>query len=313
MRKKRNNKAQANEDDKYTTPVEKWVKNKIKQLSEKISYACKNVHQKLTEAIVAQDILSVEKHIQHANVNYVPQNDYRFLTGDSLLHYLALTKPEQITDNDSFKYIAQLLMDYRANPNKTNRIGQTPLHNACMSQNKLMVYLLTKHHANLNHQDDNGSTPLHIAVRKGNREIIDFLIRCGVNTDLKDRHGKTAADYAKTVELLSFIDKCQQQQLRKKAKQQTTDTLVSSSNTQGQTNEICSPQTTRMILRNQYPSSRRYLEVDDPVYATSLNIICDQEILTVRTNPEKITGMSYIASQRRVPTPALTPVHIIGD
>ena len=204
-------------------------------------------------------------------------------------------------------------MDYRANPNQINRTGQTPLHNACMSQNEFMVHLLTKYHADLNIQDGNGSTPLHIAVRKGNKEIIDFLIRCGANTDLKDHSDKTACDYAKTPELLSFIDKCQQQQLRKKAKQQTTDTLVTSSNTQGQTNETCSPQTTRMILRNQYPSSRRYLEVDDPVYATSLNIICDQEILTVRTNPEKITGMSYIATQRRVPTPALTPVHIIGD
>lgn len=299
MRKKRNNKAQADEDDKYTTPVEKWVKNKIKQLSEKIGYACKNVHQKLTEAIVAQDILLAEKYIQRANVNYVPNHDSRFLTGDSLLHYIALTKQEQITDNDSFKYLAQLLMDYRANPNQINRTGQTPLHNACMSQNEFMVHLLTKYHADLNIQDGNGSTPLHIAIRKGNKEIIDFLIRCGANTDLKDHTDKTACDYAKTPELLSFIQQRIQSNRQKMAQQSQM--------------EIYSPHVARLMLRNRYRSSRRDLDIQDPAFATTLNIICDQKILTIHTNPEKATEASCIATQRRIPTPTLSPIHIIGD
>lgn len=299
MRKRHSKRQQSDEDDQYTTPVEKWVKNKIKQLSEKIGYACKNVHQKLTEAIVAQDVLLAEKYIQRANVNYVPKHDSRFLTGDSLLHYLALTKPEQIADECIFKYIAQLLMDYRANPNQTNRIGQTPLHNACMSQNEFMVHLLTKFHTDVNVQDDNGATALHIAVRKGNKEIIDFLIRCGANTDLKDKAGKTACDYASNSKLLSFI----QQKIQ--SKQQETD--------QQSQAETHSSHVARLMLRKRYRSSGQNLDIQDPAFATTLNIICDQKILTIHTNPEKTTGISRIATQRKIPTPTLSPMHIIGD
>lgn len=61
--------------------------------------------------------------------------------------------------------IAQLLLENKADVNKTNDCGESPLHLACFEENDDMIRLLVSFGADPNLQDEDGNTPAdHMSI-----------------------------------------------------------------------------------------------------------------------------------------------------
>ena len=90
---------------------------------------------------------------------------------------------------------AELLLNFGANINKTNSIGQTALHIYCNSfaaykdkVNSIMKLLLS-HNADVNLRDSNGKTPLHYTCEMRNIEAVKLLLDAGAQMDVADKDG----------------------------------------------------------------------------------------------------------------------------
>ena len=73
--------------------------------------------------------------------------------------------------------ITQLLLDYDADINKTNKYGDTALHWACRKGYIDIVKLLLDHDADptIENRFAGINTPLEIAEREGHKEIVRLL------------------------------------------------------------------------------------------------------------------------------------------
>jgi len=80
-----------------------------------------------------------------------------------------------------------------ANVNCQCRMGETPLHKACMSGHfDVVEYLLTSHRANLEATDNSGRTPLLYACLSGHIEVVRYLLSDrGANLEATDNAGNT--------------------------------------------------------------------------------------------------------------------------
>ena len=88
-----------------------------------------------------------------------------------------------------------VLLAAGADPDNTNRLGESSLHHAAAGNAAILETLLTAG-ANPDARDAGGVTPLMLAAAQGRSDIIDLLESAGARLDLKDYQGASAADWA---------------------------------------------------------------------------------------------------------------------
>lgn len=71
-----------------------------------------------------------------------------------------------------------------ANPDITNSMGETPLHQAADNSNMDLARLLLTYRANPNLQQNDGDSPLHHAAFRGDCEMVALLLENGANPNL---------------------------------------------------------------------------------------------------------------------------------
>ncbi|KAF8533437.1 ankyrin repeat-containing domain protein, partial [Trichophaea hybrida] len=64
------------------------------------------------------------------------------------------------------KYISQLFLDRRADPNVKDSSGQTALHHAAKNGHEAIAQLLLQHGAQKGEKDNKGRTALGLAILK---------------------------------------------------------------------------------------------------------------------------------------------------
>ena len=90
--------------------------------------------------------------------------------------------------------LAQLLIEYGADPSTALPNGTTLLHEATTRNLPGFIDFLAKNKANLDHRDHQGNAPLNIAITSRNIELLDRLLDHGADPDLTDARGWTALD-----------------------------------------------------------------------------------------------------------------------
>ena len=99
---------------------------------------------------------------------------------------------------DGQEKIAQLLLEFKANPNLQDRNGASALHYAAKKHSVNIMELLLRSGAKVDIQDKFGNTPLWGAVfeSRGRGEAIKTLLRAGANPDLKNLSGVSPRELA---------------------------------------------------------------------------------------------------------------------
>lgn len=78
-----------------------------------------------------------------------------------------------------------------ASPNTTDRLGDTPLHDA-IKRNSGKIVLLLASRAEVNAANRRGRTPLHEAIANGSWDAASALLDNGARSDIRDAEGRTA-------------------------------------------------------------------------------------------------------------------------
>jgi ankyrin repeat protein len=77
-------------------------------------------------------------------------------------------------------------------PNRVEGLtGQSLLHRAVVSKDRLEVNRLIQKAAKVNVPDPDGQTPLHYAMRGGDKTIIALLLAAGADITMKDNNNLT--------------------------------------------------------------------------------------------------------------------------
>ena len=114
----------------------------------------------------------------------------------NLTNYIGETSLHQAADNEQYT-IAKLLLESGADPNIKQKDGETPMHNAIFRNDIAMLNLLLQHNANPNIPNEYmGRTPLHYAVDNNNLEAAKLLISKGADYEHQDIEGTTPMDLA---------------------------------------------------------------------------------------------------------------------
>jgi len=125
---------------------------------------------------------------------------------DSITSYLAGTFPSLITIQNSQKdtilhlaaregktshTIKSLVESNPSLMRKTNTKGNTPLHDAVITDNKdLAIFLVSKDPEVAYYNNNNGKSPLYLAVENGDKkEILDVLLKTEASFPIKSEDG----------------------------------------------------------------------------------------------------------------------------
>eukprot|EP00944_MAST-04C_sp_MAST-4C-sp1_P012559 g12559.t1 len=92
--------------------------------------------------------------------------------------------------------IVKLLLEQGADPNKKNKYGITPLHQAAREGHTEVCKLLLEKGADPNKAKNNGSTPLHWAAYDGHTEVAKLLLDKGADPNIANKWGLTPLHYA---------------------------------------------------------------------------------------------------------------------
>ena len=85
----------------------------------------------------------------------------------------------------------ELLLAHGANPNISDRSGNTPLHLAVAKNQSGTTELLLKSSADVNARNDNGQTPLWMASQQGNTDLARLLLENKADPNLQGEYGQT--------------------------------------------------------------------------------------------------------------------------
>ncbi|MFY9109231.1 ankyrin repeat domain-containing protein, partial [Aliarcobacter butzleri] len=81
----------------------------------------------------------------------------------------------------------KLLIDNKAQVNKKNNKGQTPLGGVCFKGNLEIVKLLVENGANIHENNGFGLTPFAFAVIFGNTDIVEYFNEQDKNKSFKSK------------------------------------------------------------------------------------------------------------------------------
>ena len=93
--------------------------------------------------------------------------------------------------------VLKQLLAAGADPDRTNKYDQTPLHRAAEYDRTAAIKSLLAAGAALNLQDVNGYTALHCAIRMGHCASAALLLQHGAEVDIKDAAGASVFDIAR--------------------------------------------------------------------------------------------------------------------
>ena len=158
--------------------------------------------------MAARFLISLCKTSVHQTVNYTYNNQV-----------MKEVSPIYMAVCEQNYHLCELLLHYKANPNKKNSIGDSPISLACALGLEEILYLLIRYGGNVNTKDKNsytalmtacnknhmgtvfvlleskamvneisyplGTTALHEAIRSGNKELVSILLKYGAKRRYK--------------------------------------------------------------------------------------------------------------------------------
>lgn len=95
--------------------------------------------------------------------------------------------------------LAQLLLKYKADPNRRTEFQWTALHSACKWNNSKLAALVLQHGADINATSEGDQTPLHIttSVSSCRDTLVTLFMDPKLKPDLKNNSDETALQIAK--------------------------------------------------------------------------------------------------------------------
>jgi ankyrin repeat protein len=95
--------------------------------------------------------------------------------------------------------ITRLLLEQRADPERSNDRGQTPLAGAAFKGDAVVARLLLDFGARVDGKSPEGKTPLMFAAMFDQLDVLKLLLERGADPELRDTRGCTALDYARAM------------------------------------------------------------------------------------------------------------------
>ncbi len=139
----------------------------------------------LASAISHKDLAAVKALLQSGKFNV--NEPLRGSSGDTYLHMAA---------ESGTPAIVATLLAARADVNRKNGRGETPLHRAAQwGKGENILVLIVAGGANVDQQDEEcGWTALHWAIVDRNFSVIKVLVNGHANIDIRDKWGRTPAE-----------------------------------------------------------------------------------------------------------------------
>lgn len=88
--------------------------------------------------------------------------------------------------------IVQALLKYKAKPNLPDESGEYPLHVACEMGIAAIALILLKNNANPDQLNRKGKAPLHVSIIEEHDDLFDLLLSYNAKIDIPDENGMTA-------------------------------------------------------------------------------------------------------------------------
>jgi ankyrin repeat protein len=104
----------------------------------------------------------------------------------STISDLAMRSTDEIKE-----FMVKLLLDHKADPNATSKLGETPLHLAIVAGREDAVELLLSNGADVNAKENLGVTPLHLAAAYGWKSVVEVLLAHNADVNAKEDDGET--------------------------------------------------------------------------------------------------------------------------
>ena len=119
--------------------------------------------------------------------------------------------PLYIAIREDNLYIAELLLNAGADPNRICKDGDFLIHIAARHGKAHIVGMLLKYGVDVNSMNRSGETPLICALKqagyqKGTIDIVDLLIEKGAEVNACDKWGKSALYYAIKVDNTAIVE-----------------------------------------------------------------------------------------------------------
>lgn len=156
------------------------------------------IRQALRKAGAQDDFYSVIRAGELSRVREMLEQDPALARSDS-----SLGGPLFTAARSGRAEIVAALLEFGADPNKTNNKGNTPLWFAAQSparpaSNRIAVMkILLNAGADIDQRCENGTTALHFAAWRGPAEVVEFLLSQGASDGIADERNKTPLDHAK--------------------------------------------------------------------------------------------------------------------
>jgi ankyrin repeat protein len=117
------------------------------------------------------------------------------------------SRGESVLCNARKEYIVRVLLKAKADPNRTDKNGNTPLIRATVSKQPNRVLLLIENKANIDQVNNHGYTALMHACYYQEVDMVRSLLDAGADVTIRNNIGKAAVNYALRELRLMIVNK----------------------------------------------------------------------------------------------------------